>query len=267
MKYLFPCLLLAIGCAKAGVDPDAGPGKDGSQTLSDARARVDARPRVDSGPPRGEVCDGLDNDGDQFIDEGDPVELCGAIDNGTPRCNGMLGCAVGECDPLYFDLDGRFDTGCECTGEAGDIAASTCAAAVDLGNFIDSSTSVQVVANIVPAGDVDYYKFRGIDSSDASCDKFHVRAVLTDNPGDAFVVDVWRGSCTGEQVCSGGTDMQWYTNFSAGGVGECPCGPTSTNRCNDNSSDFFVRVRRKDGLPLTCDNYTLEVSNGKYPAP
>ena len=99
------------------------------------------------------------------------------------------------------------------------------------------------------------------------CDDFHVRVQFLDNPDEQFVIDVWRGGCGMEQLCDGGTDVQWYTNFFAGGIGECPCGPTAANHCDDDTAEYHVRVRRKDGVAASCVNYTLEISNGVYPAP
>jgi hypothetical protein len=83
------------------------------------------------------------------------------------------------------------------------------------------------------------------------------------------VFEVLRGGCAGgNAICAASTDFNWYTNFYAGGKGECPCtgspGTANTNICADNSAWFYVRVFRKDGAPLTCDNYEIEVSNAVY---
>jgi hypothetical protein len=39
------------------------------------------------------------------------------------------------------------------------------------------------------------------------------------------------------------------------------------NTCEDDSAEFVVKVVRAPGKPLTCNNYTIEVSNGSYAAP
>lgn len=260
--------LIVAACASAkegGGDIDAS---DVTPTI-DARDDVpvyDAAPRADV-DPLVEICNGQDDDGDQFIDEGSPADLCPPVPNGTPRCNGLLGCVIESCDEGYYDLDEMIDNGCECTPDSAETGNDVCTAARNLGSFADSSTSMTVTGNIVGIDDEDWYTFVANDSADSSCDSFHARALLVENPGDQFVIDVWRGGCTGSQICTGVADMQWYTNFSAGGVGECPCGPQSTNHCASNTATFAVRVRRRAGSPLTCDNYKLEISNGKYPAP
>jgi hypothetical protein len=260
-QFLVACV--TAGCAHGSSDRDgAAPGNDGGQPGSDAGPGA-----VDAGPPGVEICDGLDNDADFFIDEGSLLALCGEPAHGTARCNGMLGCVVESCEDRYYDIDGAFANGCECELEASEQGADACASAVDLGDFADTNAAMDRLGNLIPAGDVDFYRLRAVDTPDTSCDTFHVRALLLDNPGDEYLLDVWRGGCGATPLCEGVTDMQWYTNFSAGGVGECPCGPTEVNHCNDDTAEYIVGVRRADGKPVSCAGYRLELSNGKYAAP
>jgi hypothetical protein len=112
------------------------------------------------------------------------------------------------------------------------------------------------------------------------------------------------GCAGGNQLCAGETDTGWGVNFygtpfgpqalsgEAGGTGkdypkggtvykspnplpagECKCsynngsegpGMPGMNLCTSNTSWFYVRVRRKANMPPTCDNYVLEISNGKF---
>jgi uncharacterized protein YmfQ (DUF2313 family) len=84
-------------------------------------------------------------------------------------------------------------------------------------------------------------------------------------------MDVFRGDCSDASPCLNVNDqMEWFTNISTGSmdakVGECPCRTAAAehdfNQCSDNSADFYVRVYRAAGAPVTCDNYTITISNG-----
>jgi hypothetical protein len=261
--YLLALAFMAVACAKGSTVIDAGPDQG-----DDAAPITDALPGPDRDPDQ-EICDGVDNNNDQFIDEGTDEELCGTVVHGTPRCNGLLGCEVATCESGYYDVDTTFDNGCECAQEPSENNDNLCASAVDLGDFPDNGSSLEISGNVVPASDVDVYRFRAVDSLDDTCDTFHVRALFLSNPDDAYVLDAWRKGCETAQWCDSVTDMQWYTNFANGTTsGECLCGNVDgIPHCIDDSAEFHVQVRRKDGLPLSCGNYLLEISNGKYPAP
>jgi hypothetical protein len=254
-------------CAEGSGDVDAG------QTTIDGSSQ-DAPPGID-GTTSGEVCDGQDNDGDQFVDEGAPQDLCGPVANGTPKCNGLAGCSIDACSAGFMDVDGMYSTGCECGFEEGEAGSVICEEGRDLGEITDDNKEMIVTGNLVPVGDVDFYRFRATDLADTTCDSFHVRVLLLDDPNGEFLVEVWRGGCAGTQICGGGTDFQWYTNFRDANnppTGQCPCttpqaAVVGTNVCTDDSSDFVVRVSRAPGKPLTCNSYKLEISNGKYAAP
>lgn len=249
--------VLAVGCAEGSSGIDSGAGDDAGGGATDSAPGADVNKTL-------EVCDGMDNDGDTFVDEGD---LCLDVANGSGRCWGTMGCIVESCEAGFYDIDEQYDSGCECQIEASETGDDDCATAVDLGDVEDTNTVIDLVGNLIPDGDVDWYRFRAVDSADTTCDNFHVRTLLTENPAEEYVVDVFRGGCGGEQICDSGIDMQWYTNFSAGGAGECPCGPTAGNHCDDDTSEFVISIRRKGGATLSCANYNVEVSNGKYPAP
>ncbi len=70
-----------------------------------------------------ELCDGIDNDCDDDIDEGfdltSDARHCGACDNacvGLEVADGACvesACVVVECEPGFWDIDGRFSNGCE----------------------------------------------------------------------------------------------------------------------------------------------------------
>src|SRR6185436_14278063 len=63
-------LVLLAGCASSSVGPGDGGGGGG-----DGGGGIDARPGDPDAPPAVEVCNGIDDDGDQFVDEGGD-DLC-----------------------------------------------------------------------------------------------------------------------------------------------------------------------------------------------
>ena len=66
---------------------------------------------------------------------------------------------------------------------------------------------------------------------------------FTRNPENIFELNVFRGDC--------GTDAAALTDYVSD---ECP----------ESSVAYFVRVRRREFAPDTCDEYGIEVSNGVY---
>jgi len=220
---------------------------------------------------RDEVCDGADNDCDGTVDDGDPVALCIATPVGGSCVDGACTCPAGT-----FDLDRAVD-GCECTAAPVAAVGASCAEAIDLGDVADDGDMQTVSGNVLPTGREVWYRFRAVDLPDTSCDNYHVRAWLRDNPDDTFEITAFRNSCAtpvkGDD--SGYTDMVWATDFRATVdgrlAGECPCTPSGGSRvsnrspCQNNSATFFLRVRRRDAAaPAACTSYTLEISNGVY---
>ncbi len=262
------CAFLA-GCASSSVGGWDGGGDDGDG------GGGDSGPGTPDAPPGVEVCDGIDNDGDQFVDEGGD-ELCMPVPpNAIPECNGLGGCRIGGCGAGFSDLDNQYGNGCECAHEASENGATDCSGAVDLGLIADDGSQLMVIGNLVPIDDVDWYRFTAVDSPDTVCDNYHVRVRVMDDANAEFLIEMWRGGCGGGQICGASTDVQWYLNFLGPGApptGQCPCtdpsvGSATTNNCLDDTAEYIIKVTRAPGKPVSCTNYTLEVSNGAYPPP
>ncbi len=212
-----------------------------------------------------DTCNGLDDDCSGTPDDGAPRVLC-------PAGRGECLAGVCGCPPGRFDLDANPDNGCECAGEPADRVGSSCAAPQDLGDIADTPQTQTVSGNALPVGREVWYHFRGVDSADTSCDALHVRVQFLTNPDSSFEFTVFRGACgTLPEGCTdtGYQDFSFSTDFStgAGSTGECPCTVTPTagaNVCGDETADYYVRVRRVAGVPVTCASYSLELSNGVY---
>jgi hypothetical protein len=161
-------------------------------------------------------------------------------------------------------------------------AGAQCANAIDLGDLSDVLAEVvTVTGNSMPAGREIWWVFRATDDLDTAGDEFHVDVRFLVNGGDAYEMDVYRNSCSSvDRLCENiSGPFDWYTDFGAtdiGCSGPAPCGEGNcvpppgevegANVCNDNTSLFYVVVRRTDGLE-SCDGFTLELSNGFYSAP
>lgn len=252
-------------CIPGDVDVD-GDGSPASMDCDETSA--------DRSPTLEEICDSIDNDCDTMVDDGDPVQLCEFYPGGGICSGGSCGCPAGT-----YDFD-RTVAGCECTAVPGPSEGQTCAAPVDLGDVADSGQQLMVSGNVLPDDRVVWYRFRGVDTADTSCDAYHVRVLMMDNPGDAFELTVFQGSCDaapcpespGAEPIS--TDFEHFTDFrmDVGGTltGECPCWAapaapmTDVAQCADSTTEYFVRVRRRAGSTVSCAGFTMEISNGVY---
>jgi len=226
---------------------------------------------VEVNPGAIEICNLIDDDCVNGVDDGDSAFLCTTIDTGDV-CNA----GTCECSPGTFDLDSAIPN-CECTASPALDQGIDCASAINLGTLSDTGQMQMVMGNIVPEDRVVWYRFTAQDTADTACDNFHVRAQFQNNPDGAFAMRVTRGACSNPPEGGGDyTDYSWATDFRStiSGVltGECPCtssGSPMTNisTCNDNTTVYFVAVKRVPGSTLTCDSFTLELSNGVYDTP
>jgi len=104
------------------------------------------------GTPTPETCNGVDDDCNGAVDNGDPLLLCPPAAHTSARaCAG--GSCTFTCDVSYYDLNGVYGDGCEC---ADDSTANACAAATDLGAITTGASRV-VSGTIVPNGEEDWY--------------------------------------------------------------------------------------------------------------
>jgi hypothetical protein len=219
-------------------------------------------------PGAPEVCNGVDDDCSMAVDDGEPAVLCSGDHAGDVCILGTCACADGN-----FELDPTVP-GCECVATPALDQGTSCATAIDVGDLPDVATGQTVVGNI-PNGRQIWYRFRGVDSPDASCDNYHVTAKLTENPADQFRIRVSRGACGDPSTTDPITSFDWATDFRSviHGVltGECPCwrGTPADNvsYCQDNTADYFVVVERVTGGADTCASYSLELTNGVYDTP
>ncbi|MAQ14726.1 MAG: hypothetical protein CMN30_08005 [Sandaracinus sp.] len=258
------CLDGAICRNRRCIPPAADPDGDGSPASEDCDES-----NADRYPGNEESCDDVDEDCDDTVDEGNPGILCAnAMMAGECMAGGVCACPDG-----FFDVDGTPDNGCECLATPPVGQGADCGSAIDLGTVRDDGGVVTASGNGVPMGREVWYRFLGQDSADATCDNYHVDVRFTTNPGDNYRLEVLRGSCAATAECDMPlAEYKWATDFRTdlGGrlSGQCPCGVRITDQsaCQDDSANYFVRVTRAD-VPASCDEYTLQVSNGLYDWP
>lgn len=253
----------------------------------------------------GECAPGPDCDDDNdAVGEGDAIEVCNGVAENCagevdpfpadqmcpvdpdvtgwacdPPAPGEDGCVITSCETDLVDLDSDPVTGCECESSPSSDEGVDCANAIDVGDLSDAASSLTVSGNAVPVGRVIWYRFRGVDLADTTCDNYHVRVNFLSNPGDQYAFSVGRGSCAAADQAVQCNDYNWATDMrvTIDGqlTGQCPCTApaaalvTDRSVCENDTADYFVAVYRVDmtGNDPTCAPYQLAFSNGVYDTP
>lgn len=252
-----------------------------------------------------EICNGMDDNCNGKVDEGDLVELCGTPKNAIAKCKDK--CVIEKCVEDWFDVNQDFLDGCECKTDSFEKENNNiCSNAKDLGIFPDGGfKSIVSGHNLVPSNDEDWFKLTANDNNwnaePNGCDTFNLRIHFTKNPDNEFFYDIYRGSCAEvNNICKEAREANWATNFykdlnpqKSGNEGECACSPKKfsaddikpdingklppcfpdcmaepdKNLCSDNTAVFYIRVYRDKSKKGSCNEYELEISNGVYKFP
>ena len=129
--FLLPVIFLGCGCEDQQLIRVPCPPGDVRECSWDPESTlIPVSDCIGARGPEEEICDGLDNDCDLYIDETYPEEhqLCGFVegadygvgvcvpgvmtcDNGAPRCEGHIGPSGELCDGLDNNCNGTVDEG------------------------------------------------------------------------------------------------------------------------------------------------------------
>ncbi|AKF09433.1 hypothetical protein [Sandaracinus amylolyticus] len=163
-------------------------------------------------------------------------------------------CAITACAPGFQNVDGACSNGCECPVST---ASQACGAPTALG-VLNLAQSFNTSANIAIAGTELWYTVGFAGNTSAA---YHPRIRFTSNPGDQFRFDV-RTNCSGVAlscgneggVSNGVTDWETFVGTGTPGYYN-PIPPVGNN------GTVLVRVYRRAGLPVSCAQFTLVISN------
>ncbi len=290
---------LGVGCIGEGL---CGPGRTECDPNDPARLATICSTDFSGTAYQGtdEVCNYLDDDCDGQTDEDFKDAQgnynwsvhCGACNQSCEYSNAQGTCVDGECQvgaclDGYFDLNEDSSDGCEC--EATALPDSPTCNEADLlpggSNLSDELPGMVLSESIqlLNTADEAWLMFYANDTLDVSCDNFSLHVWLSDNPGNLFRFDIYRGGCQGSQLaCSDTVEFNDYYNFSdptvgPGTSGECPCRPEEWmptfapsyesnwpyRFCTDESATYYVRVYYDPSAtdPI-CDAVVINASNG-----
>jgi hypothetical protein len=219
--------------------------------------------------PSMEICNGVDDNCNGQIDEGDPNSLCSFM--GGPPANSswvcMNGaCSLGPCAAGFTAFPpGPLSQGCNCAVNAGD-ADGLCDMAIQAGSVSATTGSPLVITGTLSSATaVAVYHFTSDDSGGlTNTNPYHVSITFTQpTTNTEFVMDVIRGATCSDAPVGATTDVtsyDWCVDATSATAGEAPCGPTAVHHCTDESSDYYIRVYRAAGVTPTCTTYELTVS-------
>jgi len=223
--------------------------------------------------PAAETCNAKDDNCDGTQDEGDPTDLCrsqGPVPpNASYACSSAGTCDLGPCQPGWAAYPpGPVKDGCPCAVEAGE-PNDLCANATPAGMVTDTAgSSVTLAGTLSSDSDVDVWTFDTVDTDEGTTNSYHLSINFTaPMPNDEFVFDVIHGADCTDTPAGSSTNITSYSwcvdgRGSDGLSGEIPCANDGSQpvHCNNNSSKYFVFVRRKPGTMGTCTQYNIMIT-------
>ena len=206
-------------------------------------------------------CNGNPGDGCEVNTTNSTANCGGCGNNCATSCAGNVAavscnassCGITACNPNFFNLDGSCASGCECLAST---FSSACNLPTSLGSLVVGQT-ITHTANLVPAGKETWYVVTFTGNTNAA---YHPRISFSSNPGNAFQFDI-RSNCAGATLACGteGGNSNARTDWETFKPG--PNGYTQPIPAVGNGGTVLIHVTRQAGSPVTCNSFTLTISN------
>jgi hypothetical protein len=220
------------------------------------QACVDGQPQTCTpGMPTAETCNGVDDDCDGMVDNGSPTVLCPLTSEvATTACTSGA-CHIVTCSAAAFDVDGRYDDGCECLD---DLNSAACATPTNLGSMNAGDPAITAVGRVPDPNGSDWFQIQFPSAGAGTVD-----IKLSVNEGDAFRLEVKADCGSGQLGCmveDGGvgigiTEWQFSDNCQ---------GDTNPGRCSSRSvawpSTVIFRVFRSVAAGTSCASYNVVIT-------
>jgi hypothetical protein len=215
-------------------------------------------------PGAAEVCNGIDDNCNGSVDEGNPgggaacnTGLLGVCAPGTTsctagaiKCNQTTAASAEVCDNKDNNCDGQVDNSVVIP----DGIPNTCAQAVNKVVTVAPGTSAPPITGYIDTSGDDWFEvtFSGVGGVGTT---YHPSIVLAANGGQ-FKINVFT-SCGSAAQCATTLDS-WDETYSY--INNCQ----AFGNCSDGTprvTTFFVQVTRVAGAPFDCTPYSITASN------
>ena len=217
-------------------------------------------------------CNGLVSDGCETNTTSDGAN-CGTCGHScATSCTGNVtstscvgaACAVTGCSAGYFDTDKTCSDGCECKSSA---TGATCATPTSLGAPLTVGQVTTYTGNLVPNGQEAWLSVTFTGNGSPS---YHPHVKLTTGAAE-FQFDI-NTNCSGGVMacCPVGAGLPACVEMGKNSTGDDDWEVSNSNEVAPATSpvpavgtggSILIHVTRRSGFPVSCNNYTLTISN------